>query len=110
MPRADATFKQTQTLAAAAANLTGGASPAAGSKWIIRHIHFANTSAVAVPVTLSIGADAVGTRLVSARPVPANDVFDMYGVWEMPASTDIQGFAGTATVVTVEVSGTLNTP
>ena len=108
MPRADATFVQPVLLTAAAA--TVGTSPAAGSKWIIRHIHFSNSDATARTVNISIGADSVTNRLVSGKSVAANDVLDLYGIWEVPASTIIQAFASLTSVVSCEVSGTLNTP
>lgn len=108
MPRADATFVQPVLLTAAAA--TYATSPAAGSKWIIRHIHFANEDSSARTVTFSIGADAAGTEIVKAKSIAANDVLDMYGIWEVPASTTLQALASVTSVVNMTVSGTLNTP
>lgn len=108
MPRADATFVQPTQLTNAAATLA--TSPAAGSKWIIRHLHFANTDTAAHTINFSLGADAAGTRLISGKSIPANDVLDEYGIWEVAASTVLQGFADTTLKVTVTVSGTLNTP
>lgn len=108
MPRADATFYGPHKLTNAAATLF--TSPAAGSKDIIRHIHFANTDSSARTVTLSIGADAVDLEIVAGKSIPANDVLDLYGIWEVPASTTVQGFASVTNVVTITISGTLNTP
>lgn len=108
MPRADAQFYGPATLTAAAATLF--TSPAAGSKNIIRHIHFSNSDSSARTVTISIGADAVGTRIIHAKSIPANDTLDVYGIWEVPASTAVQGLASVTTVVTVTIAGTLNTP
>jgi len=108
MPRADATFYGPAVLTNVAATLF--TSPAAGSKNIIRHIHFNNTDASARTVTVSIGANAVGTQIVSAKSIPANDTLDMYGQWEVPASTIVQGLASVTSVVNITISGTLNTP
>jgi hypothetical protein len=108
MPRADATFYGPHKLTNAAATLF--TSPAAGTKQIIRHIHFANTDTVARTVTLSLGADAVDVEIVAAKTIAANDVLDMYGIWEIAASTTVQGFASATNVVTVTISGTTNTP
>lgn len=113
MPRADSTFVQPVLLTNVAA--TVGTSPALGAaglggKWIIRHIHFDNTDSSARTVTFSIGVDAAGLRLVSAKSIAANDVLDMYGIWEVPAATVLQGFASVTSVVGITVSGTLNTP
>ena len=41
------------------------------TKTIIRHIHLQNPSGGALTVTLSIGADAAGTRLLAAYSIPA---------------------------------------
>jgi hypothetical protein len=109
MPRADATFIQPTLITNALANV-GGASPATGSKWIVRHIHFSNTSAGAVAVTFSIGAGTATTEILAAVSIPANSVLDMYGVYEIPAATNFQGLASVTNVVNVTVSGTLNTP
>lgn len=113
MPRADATFVQPTLLTAVAA--TVATSPALGAaglggKWIIRHIHFANTDTSARTVNFSIGTDAVTTRIVPGVSVAANSVLDIYGIWEVVASTVLQGFASVTNVVNIEVSGTLNTP
>jgi hypothetical protein len=108
MPRADATFYGPHKLTNTAATLA--TSPAAGSKWIIRHIHFNNTDSSARTVTLSIGADAVDVEILTGKTIAANDVYDWYGIIEVPASTAIQGFASVTNVVTITISGTLNTP
>ena len=113
MPRADATFVQPTLLTAVAA--TVGTSPALGAaglggKWIIRHIHISNTDSSARTVNVSIGADSVTNRLVSGKSIAANDVLDLYGIWEVPVSTVLQAFASLTSVVSIEISGTLNTP
>jgi hypothetical protein len=41
------------------------------TKAVIRHIHVSNPSGSPVTLTLSIGADAAGTRLMSTYSIPA---------------------------------------
>lgn len=69
----------------------------------IRHIHFSNTSAGAVTVTLSIGTDAAGTRVLDAYPMAANTVLDLYN-YTIDASTVVQALAST-TAVTMFMDG-----
>ena len=66
----------------------------------IRHIHFSNTSAGSVTVTLSIGADAAGTRILDAYPMAASTVLDLYNV-VVPASTVVQIYASSTAVTCV---------
>jgi len=81
------------------------------TKTIIRQIHISNPSASIVTFTLSIGADAAGTRLWSAYNIPAagagvtdsvRDIF-MYGV--MDAAEVIQLAAGTNNILNITISG-----
>lgn len=69
----------------------------------IRHIHFSNTAAGAVTVTMSIGTDAAGTRILDAYPMAASTVLDLYNV-VVPASTVVQVLAST-TAVTLIMDG-----
>lgn len=41
----------------------------------ILEIHLSNPTAAAINFTMSIGADAAGTRLFDAYPIPPNSVF-----------------------------------
>jgi hypothetical protein len=54
--------------------------------------------------TLSIGADAVGTRLYDALSVPAGGV-DIYGPFSLAAGEIIQAFADNTALV-LEIDGT----
>lgn len=78
--------------------------PAARS-WLMRHIHLSNPSGSAVTFTLSIGADAVGTRVFGAVSIAANSVIDYWGMWFMPTGTIVQLSAGTNNVLVVTIGG-----
>ena len=75
------------------------------TKTIIRHVHISNPSASAVLFTLSIGADAAGTRLYDAFSIPANSVRDDY--WYQPVETTeiIQTNAGTNNILVITCNG-----
>jgi len=79
----------------------------AGFMFLIRHIHISNPSAGAVDATLSIGADAAGTRIFDGRPMPADDVYDWFGYLPMVAGEDIRGWASAAATLNCEISGDL---
>lgn len=81
-----------------------------GSTVIVRHIRVANTTGGAVTATLSIGADAAGTRLLPALSVAANSVYDWTGFLVVNSAEIIQGFAGAATSLTITISGVEVTP
>lgn len=72
---------------------------------ILRSIHVANTSASVVStLTLSIGADAAGTRLFAAFPIPGSGVLDWSGFIVLNAADIIQALASVATL-TLTISG-----
>lgn len=75
----------------------------AGRKALVRHIHISNPSGAPVDVTLSVGADAVGTRIFDGFPVPADDVYDWFGFLPLAAGEKIAGSGGAALVI--EISG-----
>jgi hypothetical protein len=83
----------------------------ASTKTILRHLHIQNPSASAVTYTLSIGADAAGTRLFSAFSIPAaavgvtDSVRDHYWYQVMDAGEIITVSAGTNNILTITVSG-----
>lgn len=78
-------------------------SPAGGA--IVRHIQISNPSGSAVDFTLSIGADAAGTRLFDAFPIPADSVFERFVYWVLGNAEIIQAFAGTNNVATLTLNG-----
>lgn len=72
------------------------------TKTIIRHIHVSNTSAGAVTFTLSIGADATGTRLFDAYSIAAGAVLDWFGYMVIDAAETIQALASnTVPILTI---------
>lgn len=77
----------------------------ASTSTILRSIHVANTSASApASFTLSIGADAAGTRLFAAYPIPPGGVLDWSGFIVLNAADTVQALASVATL-TLTMSG-----
>lgn len=72
---------------------------------IVRHIHVSNPSGSSVTFTLSIGADAVGTRLFDTYSIAANSVLDHFCYYVLVATEVIQAFAGTNNVLTLTIDG-----
>jgi len=87
--------------AAAATQYTVPASTTA----ILRNIHVSNETANAATFTMSIGTDAAGKRLFTAFSVPGNQTFDWSGFIVLAAAEIIQAFSGTASALTLTVSG-----
>lgn len=77
----------------------------AGTKTIIRQIHVANVTNAAAGFTGSIGADATGTEIATAKSVPANDYIDMYGYWVMDAAEIFQAFGSAANALNLTLFG-----
>lgn len=75
------------------------------TKTIVRHVHVANTSASAATFTMSLGADAAGTRLFDAISIAANSVFDWYCYLVVDVAEVIQAFSGTNNVLTLTLDG-----
>lgn len=86
----------------------------AGTKTVIRHIHISNNSGAAVGVTISIGADAAGTRILDNYSIPAaaagapGSVVDLYGSWVLEAAEIIAAFASTTNVINLTLNGEEN--
>jgi hypothetical protein len=76
----------------------------AGTKTKVRHVHFCNPGA-ATTITCSLGADAAGTRLLDAMPIPASSPYDWYPYMVMDAAEIIQAFAGVTNQVTMTIFG-----
>lgn len=94
-------FGPAQVSNAAATKLTAGAAELI----VIRHIHVQNPSASIVTFTMSIGADAAGTRIFDALPIAANSSQDFFGMYVINAAEIVQAFAGTNNILTLEASG-----
>jgi hypothetical protein len=83
---------------------------------IVRHIHVENPSASAVAFTMSIGADAAGTRLYDAYSIPGAaagqpaSVLDVFCYYVLTAGEIIQAFAGTNNILVLTIDGTELTP
>ena len=83
----------------------------ASTKTIIRHIHISNPTGSAVTYSLSIGADAAGTRLFQTFSIPAaaagvtDSVRDHFWYQVMDAAEILTVSAGTNNVITITVSG-----
>jgi hypothetical protein len=81
------------------------------TKTIVRHIHVSNPSGSPVTLTLSVGADAAGTRLLGAYSIPAaaagvtDSVRDIWLYVPMEAAEILQAAAGTNNVLVIVVSG-----
>lgn len=81
------------------------------TKAIIRHIHVQNPSGSPVTLTLSIGADAAGTRILSAYSIPAaaagvtDSVRDIFCYFVVDAAEVVQAAAGTNNILTITVNG-----
>jgi len=80
------------------------------TKTILRQIHLQNPSGAPVTFTLSIGADAAGTRLWSSYSIPAaaagvtDSVRDIGLYIPMEAAEVIQIAAGTNNILTIVIS------
>lgn len=77
----------------------------AGRRATIRHIHVSNPSLSSVDFTLSIGADAAGTRLWSGYPVRPDGLIQEFRDHALVSGEIIQAFAGTTSVLNVTIDG-----
>lgn len=71
----------------------------------IRAIHLLNHTGGNVTVSMSIGADSTGTRLLSSEPISGNSTFDWTGTLVMAAGEILQIFASATNSITAVVSG-----
>jgi hypothetical protein len=72
---------------------------------VIQHIHVYNPSAANVPFTMSIGADAAGTRIFDAYTIGPFQPFDHYCKYTLVAAEILQAFAGTSNILTLTING-----
>lgn len=81
------------------------------TKTVLRHIHAQNPSGSAVTLTISIGADAAGTRILDAFSIPAAaagvtaSVLDLWCYYVIDAAEIVQAVAGTTNIVTLTLDG-----
>lgn len=72
---------------------------------IVNHIHVQNPSVSAVTFTMSIGADAAGTRIYDAYSIAAGAVLDTFCRYVLTAAEVIQALAGTTNVLVLTIDG-----
>jgi len=81
------------------------------TKTIIRHIHVSNPSASPVTLTISVGADAAGTRILGAYSIPAaaagvtGSVIDLFYYLIMDVAEILTLSAGTNNILVIVVDG-----
>lgn len=71
----------------------------------MRSIHFSNNTGTDRVVTMSIGTDAVGTRIFGSMPVRANSSVDWSGYMPLQPAEVLQAYADATNSVTITVSG-----
>lgn len=87
----------------------------ASTQVVIRKIHMQNPSGSAVTVTLAIGTDAAGKRILDAFSIPAAaagvtaNVVDLFGPYTMVATEILQASAGTNNIVVITVDADVYT-
>ena len=69
---------------------------------VIRHMHFDNTTAGALTITVSIGADAAATELFTTFSIAANSVLDHFCLYVLTAAEILQAGASGAITMTVD--------
>jgi hypothetical protein len=78
---------------------------AALEKIIVRHIHVQNPTGAAVTLTMSIGADAAGTRFFDVYSIAAGTVLDHFCYYIMDAAEILQAYASVNNVMTLTIDG-----
>jgi hypothetical protein len=77
--------------------------PAGGA--LVRSIHVSNPSGSAVDFTLSIGADAAGTRLFDGYAIGADSAETFWCYHALTNAEIVQALAGTNNVITLTLGG-----
>jgi hypothetical protein len=72
---------------------------------VVRYLHVSNPSGSPATFTLSIGANAAGTRLYDALSIPAGTVYERHVYWVLTAAEIIQALSGTNNVLTLTLFG-----
>jgi hypothetical protein len=72
---------------------------------ILRSIHVTNTGGADATLTISIGTDAAGTRIVDALNIKTHDTVELNVFIPLSASEIIQAFSGTNNVLNLTLSG-----
>jgi hypothetical protein len=72
---------------------------------VIRNIHLVNETAGDLTFTMSIGADAAGTRIFMAQALPAEDVLDSFAPFVLTAGEILQAYGSAAASIACTVDG-----
>jgi hypothetical protein len=79
--------------------------------YVVRHMHVQNNSGAAATLTISIGADAAGTRIYDTYSIPAlaagvvGSAIDIWCFYPLVAAEIMRAVSGTTNVLTLTVSG-----
>lgn len=80
----------------------------ATERYIIQTINVTNVTGSAATLTVSIGADATGTRIINAYSVPlagaAGSTKTFNGPFDVAASTAVQLSSGTNNALTIKIT------
>lgn len=76
-----------------------------GRRATISHVRLVNNTSSPVDVTMSIGADAAGTRIWDSKTLEADRSLSVKGPFTMEAGEVFQAFAGTSSAVTITLLG-----
>lgn len=80
-----------------------------GIRATIKRIHIVNPTTTAYTFTLSIGADGAGTELYKTQSIAANGgYFDDYANYSLEPADILQGYASTASKLTITVNADLD--
>lgn len=75
------------------------------TKTVLRHIHVNNPSGGAVTFTLSVGADAAGTRLYDAYSIAAGGQLSVFVYVVLEPAEIVQALSGTNNVLVLTLDG-----
>ena len=78
---------------------------------VVRNIHICNTTATAATISLAINASAATAAncFLSALTIPANGTLDWSGFLHLSTADTLQALQGTASALTVTISGVITT-
>lgn len=72
---------------------------------ILRYMIFTNTTGTDRSITVSVGADAAATRIISAVTIPTGGFIEWAGFIPMTAGEVVQASAAVATAITAVICG-----
>lgn len=78
---------------------------------VVRNIHICNTTGTAATISLAINGSAAtaANRWLSSISVAPNGTYDWSGFLHLSTTDTIQGLQGTASALTVTISGVITT-